>query len=292
MVFRILLILVCAVPLFAGGSAEWILANSVGADISEHANTFYQSDLGSSYSGSGYADSGKALPLLMSAILPGAGEVYTGHRRGWAMIVLDVASWVKMSSYNSDGDKFEEDYIAYADEHWDENRLQASCNINDVSDPAGFNDEDNLGNAFYDVTDMTDLSLWVSREDDEREYYENLGKWDQFVFGWDDFSENYFLHYGFEDTENTSVLRDGSVSPHREFYRSLRKQSNDAYANADKLFTMNLLVRVFSVIQTAYLNGMIFNGDSDGFAVAGHNVNLVAQPQGVYGSKIGVSLSY
>lgn len=301
MFFRILLIMVCATPLFAAGNAEWILENSIGADISEDDNTFYQSDFGSAYRGNDYADSGKALPLLMSAILPGAGEVYTGHRRGWAMIVLDVASWMKMSSYNSDGDKFQDEYLAYADEHWSEDRLFASCNTNDVSDLGsyGFYDEDNLCNAFYGAT-MTDedgewvptLSLWVSRADDEREYYENLGKWDQFVFGWDDFSENYFLHYGFEDTDDTSVLHGGEVSPHREFYRSLRRQSNDAYANADKLFTMNMLARVFSVIQTAYLNGMIFNGNSDGFAVAGHNVNLVAQSQGVYGSKIGVSLSY
>ena len=32
-------------------------------------------------------------------------------------------------------------------------------------------------------TGYENIPLWVSIEDDRREYYENLGKWDQFVFG-------------------------------------------------------------------------------------------------------------
>jgi hypothetical protein len=302
MFLKVFFILLLTVPLFAESNAGWILENSVGSEVSEEANKFYQSDFRSSYTEGNYRGASGLMPLLMSAIVPGTGEIYTGHYRGLALVALDVAVWMKRSSYNKEGDDIKAEYFAFADEHWSLNRLLASCNTG--IDPAGYEDDLDLCANYYGTTSSyTELSLWVSIEDDRREYYENLGKWDQFVFGWDDFLGspqsiedgpawvNYLAEFddpGFD----TAVLNDGRVSPNREFYRSLRKKSNDAYANADKMIWVALLTRVVSVFQTAYLNGMIFDGTSDGVSVAGHDLNLIAQSEGNSGSRFGISLSY
>ena len=80
----------------------------------------------------------------------------------------------------------------FADAHWSVDDLVSAYNPTATDDYRR-----GLGLSYFPNDDMnvaTDpsmldgvLSLWVTEEDDRREYYENLGKWDQFVFGWDDF---------------------------------------------------------------------------------------------------------
>ena len=75
-------------------------------------------------------------------------------------------------------------------------------------------------------------------EEDRREYYENLGKWDQFVFGWDDFMrpDDYASLPGNEDYAPTGDpedrLREPWVSANREIVpphaRRLERRLQDA----------------------------------------------------------------
>ncbi|MFH1843320.1 MAG: FlgD immunoglobulin-like domain containing protein [bacterium] len=71
----------------------------------------------------------------------------------------------------------------YADAHWSETQLACAYN------PACLNQElAGIGQWYFpDIEDYLDLPLWVAREEDEAEFLANIGTWNQFVFGWDDF---------------------------------------------------------------------------------------------------------
>jgi len=157
---------------------------------------------------------------------------------------------------------------------------------------------DYFSTASNPINHYTELPLWVSKEDDRREYYENLGKWDQFVFGWDDYTDpREFLDL--PDTEaDIANLKDPRTSQNRETYRAMRKEANDAYAKKDRLIYVNIAFRVFSVLQVAYLEGLIFGGDAaDGgeasrLELGGHQVDFFVEPVGFSRGVLGASVTF
>jgi len=244
--------------------------------------------------------SSPALPMVMSAILPGLGEAYRGHKRGYLLMALDIAAWIGGIHYKNEGEQMRDDYIAYADEHWREDKLAAAY---DNPPPGGYDDAELtyvelFGRNYFDVQDYRDLDLWVSKEDDAREYYENLGKWDQFVFGWDDFrraddprnSDPYgpgYVDWQIDD------LRQQWTSPHRDIYREMRVESNDAFEKQDRFLYVNIFLRVFSVLQVAYLEGLMGGGGSDQeLQLSGHPITIIAEPTGWHSSRFGAAVTF
>ena len=245
--------------------------------------------------------SSPAVPMVMSAILPGLGEAYRGHKRGYLLMALDIAAWIGGIHYKNEGEQMRDDYIAYADEHWREDKLAAAY---DPIPPGGYDDAalvyvQEFGRKYFPlVQDYTDLDLWVSKEDDAREYYENLGKWDQFVFGWDDFiraddprlSDPYGTGY---DSWNIDDLRQQWTSSHRDIYRGMRVESNDAFEKQDRFLYVNIFLRVFSVLQVAYLEGLMGGGGSDQeLQLSGHPITIIAEPTGWHSSRFGAAVTF
>ncbi len=222
--------------------------------------------------------------MILSAIMPGLGEATMGYRRGYAMMALDIASWIGVKHYHSLGGDKKAEYFAYADEHWSEDRLAAAF---------GGDENDFVGTFYYkDVHDYTGLSLWVSAEDDRREYYENLGKWDQFVFGWDDFSDpRNFADMGPEYT-SADLKDDPRISEHRIAYRAMRKDANNQFDNRDRLVYMNMFTRIFSMFQVAYLSGVFSDGQARAMTIGDHDVLVLAEPRGFTGGRLGFAISY
>jgi hypothetical protein len=262
---------------------------------------FQQNGIGGVASGTrtGGEHQAPVLPMLMSLVLPGAGEVYLGHKRGFLMMALDAASWYGMAHNADQGRTKRDEYYAFADEHWFLGKLDASY------DPAYLERSDanfdysqvvGIGTDYFGVTGYTNLPLWVSAADDRREYYENLGKWNQFVFGWDDFVDpRVFLGTSDIDIAN---LQDPRVSANREAYRQLRQESNDAFARRDRFVYLSLGLRVFSVLQVAYLEGLLFgNGDrqdsgANHLEISGHRVDIFVEPVGFSRGVIGAAVSF
>lgn len=238
------------------------------------------------------------VPMLMSLVLPGAGEVYLGYKRGFLQMALDVASWYGVAHNADQGKKKRDEYYAFADEHWFLEKLDAAY------DPAYLDRADanfdyaqvvGRGTDYFLVTRYTDLPLWVSAVDDRREYYENLGKWNQFVFGWDDFVDpRIFLGTSDVDIAN---LNDPRVSANRETYRQMRQDSNAAFARRDRFLYLSLGMRVFSVLQVAYLEGLLGGGgrtdgvnESRRLEVAGHPIDLIVAPVGLERGVLGAAV--
>lgn len=229
-----------------------------------------------------------AKPLLLSLLMPGLGEASMGYKRGYLMMALDLASWYGVKHYHDLGHEKRQEYYEYLDAHWSEDRLANA-----------FGTAGEAGTYFYgdtmdDPSDYMTLSLWVSREDDEREYYENAGKWDQFVFGWDDFADprTWPEYAGQWELIPDDVLKNPRVSSNRETYRAMRLDSNDQFDTRDTLIYVNMATRLFSMVQVAWLGGVFSGGEPASLRVAGHDVSLIAEPRGLLSSRLGLSVTY
>jgi hypothetical protein len=243
------------------------------------------------------------VPMLMSLVLPGAGEVYLGYKRGFLQIALDAATWYGIVHNADQGRDKRDEYYAFADAHWFEEKLDAAYDVTylDRQEPNyDYSQVVGVGTTYFGFNRYDDpetgLPLWVSKVDDRREYYENLGKWDQFVFGWDDFVDpRDFLGTTEVDIAN---LKDPRTSQNREIYRQLRQDSNDAYARRDRFIYLSLGMRVFSVLQVAYLEGLLFGnggGAADGprqLEIGRHRVDFFVEPVGFSRGVIGAAVSF
>jgi hypothetical protein len=293
-------------PAHAGGDTGFLLRQAdlevarLTGDLPEDTR-HWQGDFGggSSMDMGGGGGRSPAIPMLMSLLVPGAGEVYLGYKRGFLQIALDAASWYGAIHYNDEGDRKADEYYAYADLHWSEGKLDAAYDSDDLDRPdANFQYSYMVGDGtdYFDVDGYTDLPLWVSVEADRREYYENLGKWDQFVFGWDDYTDP----RDFMDTEDIDIgnLDDPRTSANRETYRQMRKDSNDAYAKKDQFVYLSIAFRVFSVLQVAYLEGLLFGGGGgggdggNGLQVGSHQVDFFVEPVGYSRGVLGATVSF
>jgi hypothetical protein len=248
-----------------------------------------------------------AIPMLMSLVVPGAGEAYLGYKRGYLQIALDAASWYGAVHYDRKGEDKKDEYFVYADAHWSEEKLDAAYDENYLDRPdANFDYSSVVGDgadyfstAENEISNYTQLPLWVSVVEDRREYYENLGKWDQFVFGWDDYTDpRDFLDLDANDIDIRN-LQDPRTSAHREVYREMRQQSNDYFGNRDTFIYLSIAFRMFSVMQVAYLEGLLFGGDGGGpdaerekIEIGGHEVDFIVEPMGYSRGVIAATVSF
>lgn len=241
---------------------------------------------------------GSALPVLMSLVLPGSGEIVSGKPyRGIAMAALDIFAWTQVSKYHHDGKDLRDAYIAYANAHYSDQKLVLAYTSGD----GGY--LDGQGALYFpkeptvnDTTELDKLSLYVSKENDFREYYENLGKWDQFIFGWDDYvrpddAASIGVTYtptGLRDPD----LKQPWVSKHRVVYQNMRNDSNQAYKKRDRWLYVNIGLRVVSVLETAYLQGLLGGGPDEPMKVGSHTLEIHAVPYGFEAGTLAASLSF
>lgn len=201
-------------------------------------------------------------PIALSAVLPGLGEITTGNKRGIPMIAVDAAIWWGVYSKNQEGNDIEKEFEAFALEHWSEEKW-----AEELAKVDG-----NLSQFFPEYAGKTPdaVPLYVSREEDEREWFENAGKWDEFAWGWREFwddSWNAANHPGFIGPDfyapqlglvDTWFYADNAtMTPLRKQYIELRESSNSSFDTRDTLLSAALLMRVFSVLQMVYLEGFV-----------------------------------
>ncbi len=287
------------------GRAAWLMGRTQLADLALTGQRFEQSEIGGSggeavevpgleQRGGGMSG---AWPVLMSLILPGAGEVAIGYKRGYFMAAADIFAWTQVAKYDNEGGDLRDDYIAFADAHYSDELLVDGYSTSHTTVAGEYRDGEgdiyfNISDPIEDVSDLHNLSLYVSKEDDFREYYENLGKWDQFIFGWDDYrsplQETDLTYTGFRDPD---LLQPG-VSVHRGEYRIMREESNDAYKKRDRWLYANIGLRVFSVLQVAYLQGLLGGGPAGELEVSGHKIEFEATPMGLYRGTLAAKVSF
>ncbi len=233
--------------------------------------------------GEGRLVPGKA--LLLSGIVPGAGQFYAKSPI-WAaaFLAMEVGAWAGVAMYHGEGMDKEDEFIAYADDHWTYGMPDVGGSFDSylgyeywcatVFGKNGIN-EVNQDDIFTgDQTAWNDLT-WNERHyylpvdgftheldpnDMDQQYYEMIGKYGQFATGWDDYTED----------DQSTWQTNSAISPNRDNYLNMRKDSNDAL-DMSKNFTMVVLANhLLSALHA-------------GFTVSRHNKNI-AQEQTIEGA--------
>jgi len=197
--------------------------------------------------------------FLMSLAVPGAGEFYSGSELKAAVFAgLEASFWALYFTYNSKGNRLVEEYKKFADEHWDLKRWYLDGLLNDLTGLKDSRSETHViwieygGQEYPAIDDSLDIYFPGEWEDmikheefepvKDDEYYENIGKYDQFASGWDD-----FLEYN----ERSDTL---FMSPNRDKYLSMRWDANKAFEVATAFVSaimFNHVISAFDALITA-----------------------------------------
>lgn len=223
------------------------------------------------------------LPVVLSLLVPGAGEIYMGYyKRGAALVLMEAAAWTGYSAYRSKGLDTREKYERYADEHWDIDRWLLEHPSGPYATLAELETEGADGSWKSNLRGIVSSSFFympfISRVQDKQHYYENIGKYNWFVSGWDDWDstlqpDNSFL----ETTDN------------RRTYFSMRVDSNDQLETADRFIYLSLAARTFSLIETILLTRRDAAEDLSGGA---GNTHLSVTSQSWHSSRVTMEYNF
>lgn len=171
--------------------------------------------------------------FFRSLILPGWGQLNEGHYvRAGAFIAAEIGFLTGYKLNYDRGLQQESDYKVYADEHWDFLRWIANG-----TDPDG---DESCNGRFIRTHDMPYRIIdGVPVPYRDHHYYENIGKYPEFICGWDDFNTSYVPPGSWEET------------PHMVTYVGMRTASNDSYRVSRAALNFLMLNHVLSALEAA-----------------------------------------
>jgi len=201
-----------------------------------------------------------ALAGIMSFIVPGSGEVYTGnYLKATLFVAAEVTLIYLRSNYNKKGDDKTAEFEKYANKRWSAAKYarwsMQKFNLTKEWEKKVFDDPSNPNkvnwkqlNAMESAISITDAGKYYSHNlaaYGDQQYYEMIGKYTQFVAGWDDFN-NPSWNYG-----------DGITANFRQ-YKGMRGSANDYYNKASTLMAVIIVNHVISGID-AILSANSYN---------------------------------
>lgn len=106
----VVFIVIAAVPLSASASSL-IRDSNAEAELNRKLNE----PIANSLSSARLKSPGKA--FLLSAAVPGTGEIYSGAKRGVLFAAAEIAFWTAYIVLHGEAEELKEDYIGFVDEH-------------------------------------------------------------------------------------------------------------------------------------------------------------------------------
>lgn len=164
--------------------------------------------------------------FMLSLAVPGAGEFYNGRKiKAGAFLAADALIWTGYFIYHKKGANREDDYRAFADAHYSPDVFLQ----------------------WWDTVPETEKEKYSHRLPVDQngvpirnhEYYENIGKYDQFQVGWEDIGPNF-------PPEDTSA-----VWGYRSNYLDMRKQANDYFSRATTMAMVSIANHIVSAFDAA-----------------------------------------
>ncbi len=167
--------------------------------------------------------------FFLSLLVPGLGEFYAGAKlRAVGFMGAEALTWTAYVLWRGKGNDIKAEFRAYADRHWHEARYRAWRDWNkSQSDP------------YFETHALP------SKDKDTQQYYELIGKYHQFVHGWDDVAADF-------TTNNKSVQ-----SARRQDYETRRNDSNKYLKRASVVTGLAVLNHIASAIHaSAYTHAL------------------------------------
>ncbi len=217
--------------------------------------------------------------FLYSLVVPGAGQYYLGSKiKPVVYLGLEAVFWVGYFSYHNKGVDKEKAYKLFADQYWDPiayigSAIDTSGLIGDFirhCDTARYCDSLDPVATLQDSVFAMEESLGFSHHlqfsnsqiNRNQQYYENLGKYDQFRYGWSDYDP----------------LSD-PLTPNRSNYLSQRRKANDLYGKATTFAMVSLANHVLSAFEAA-ISTRSYNRKGEKFAQAALKMRLSTDEEG------------
>ncbi len=194
---------------------------------------------------------------LLSAVIPGAGEVYTGnYLKAAAFAAVEVGAIAFAVTYNKKGDNQTSTFEQYADGHWSIKRYAEWTvnNVPNINNDVVATDYSVLnGDGSVNLSELNKLeralgagySHALPRFGDQQ-YYELIGKYPQYSHGWDDANQ--------ADTD-FHIL-----SPNFHDYSKMRGKANDYYNFSDKAVLVIYINHLLSGLDAVW-SAVSFNKD-------------------------------
>ncbi len=177
-----------------------------------------------------------AKAVLFSAVIPGAGQLYAGsYLKTVGFMAIEAASWYMYLHYNKQGKDLEDKFERYADTHWSEEKYwdwiahKSGLPRNDLAGLRAW-EHDHFSHGLHEQKDQ--------------QYYEMIGKYDQFNYGWDDVDASLI-------GEDIPYWRNNR-SANRLLYEDMRKDSNDAFKNATTGVTIVIVNHILSTLDATW----------------------------------------
>ncbi len=174
--------------------------------------------------------------FVMSMLIPGAGQYYNGSKiKAASFFAVDVALWSGYLLYHGKGVNMENDYKAFANQNYHFSTYFGWWDGLDSSSQNVFSHR-----IYLDSTGQSPIY--------NREYYENIGKYDQFQVGWGSSGLNHPPRISPNDTTRTAWYGDNNE---RLTYLGMRKKSNDYFSNAKTMAIVSIGNHLISAIEAA-----------------------------------------
>jgi len=153
--------------------------------------------------------------ILFSALVPGTGEFYAGSwLKGAIFLGVEVGLWIGYWQFSENGQEWEDLFHVYANEHWNESEWREWMGLHPE---------------FGETTHTLPSTK-------TQQYYEMIGKYNQFKAGWDDYDD------------------DGpALTANRNHYEGLRHNSNVQFKRASYCAMVSIGNRILSAFDTALI---------------------------------------
>jgi len=206
---------------------------------------------------------------LMSGLIPGSGQIYTGsYLKSALFFIAEIASWSAYFVYSKKGDEQTRKFKQYADENW--SVVRYTMWMNEWMEKYGTPDapivqiDQNESLKPWQRVDWSKLNeaeRYISRLSGgfshtlpyygEQQYYELIGKYHQYAPGWNDFDSGFV-------PEDVRLLQ---PTEKFKFYSLERGKANDFYSIAStSLFIVvanHVLSAIDAVVDAAVKNKKI-----------------------------------
>ena len=246
-----------------------------------------------------------AKPMLYSLILPGLGQYKNGDPlwKSAIFIGVEAASIVGMLQWNKQAEDIRKQYELFGDNHWSIINWVENTLLNRVMGLTQYEDfkldgthklelhlSGSLAEAFGVFVSSDSLVThpeWIYSDElsifQDQHFYENIGKYDQFVGGWDDIFEYYIVEKTVEDTIEIILM-----TPNKNDYNNERDKSNQYLKLANYAVSAIMFNHVISGIEAVLTNQRKARSKAEQSKT---DVGLYYDPRNKYGIG-GISVSY
>ena len=219
-------------------------------------------------------------PLIMSLVFPGAGQYYNKAPlwKTLSFLGVEISSLLLWNNFKNQAENLKEDYQSFANEHWTLNNWVN----NRFNPPSSTNPDEDSWTSFLALNKLTgthhldliisgtlenDLNLskissdsleihpdWIQSGDvtvvRDRHFYENIGKYDQFLGGWDDARSDWY----WEEKSVGDSIEIIIKTPRKADYIDQRYKSNQMLNMAKYSITVIMFNHVISGIESVWYN--------------------------------------